>query len=104
MDAWGFTYCTFAFTWIKTNKDGSPFFGVGYYTKSNPEICLLGRKGKPIKVSDSVSSVIISPKLGHSQKPPEARSRIEQLCGDVPRIELFAREKVAGWEPWGNQI
>lgn len=65
---------------------------------------MLGRKGKPIKISDCVSSVILSPKLGHSQKPPEVRRRIVQLCGDVPRIELFAREKVDGWDAWGDQL
>ena len=104
LEAWGFQYLTIGFNWIKFNNDGSPFFGVGYYTKSNGEQCLLGRKGKPIKISDCVSSVILSPKLGHSQKPPEVRRRIVQLCGDIPRIELFAREKVDGWDAWGDQL
>ena len=40
----------------------------------------------------------------HSQKPDEARDRIVQLFGDVPRIELFARQKVDGWDSWGNEI
>jgi site-specific DNA-methyltransferase (adenine-specific) len=80
------------------------FFGIGYYTKSNCEVCLLGVKGKPFKISNQVSSVIISPLRNHSQKPPEAQERIIKLCGDVPRIELFARQKTEGWDVWGNEV
>lgn len=103
--AWGFKYKTLGFSWIKTNKkNGKPFFGIGYYTKSNCEVCLIGVKGKPIKNSDSVSSVIISHREEHSKKPEEARKRIVQLCGDLPRIELFARQRVDGWDSWGNEV
>jgi len=105
LEAWGFKYKTLGFSWIKTNrKSGTPFFGIGYYTKSNCEVCLIGVKGKPIKVSNSVSSVIMSPIQQHSKKPEEARNRIVQLCGDVPRIELFARQTAAGWDSWGNEV
>src|SRR3990167_4725348 len=105
MRVWGFQYKTLGFSWIKTNKnDGKPFFGIGYYTKSNCEVCLIGVRGKPIKVSDSVSSVIISPKENHSQKPDEARKRIVEFCGDVPRLELFSRQKVEGWDCLGNEV
>ena len=103
--AWGFTYKTLGFSWIKTNKNnGKPFFGIGYYTKSNCEVCLIGVKGKPIKVSNSVSSVIISPRQEHSKKPDQIRDKIVELCGDVPRIELFARKKAEGWDVWGNEV
>ena len=99
---WGFTYNTLGFSWIKTNKkNGKPFFGIGYYTKSNCEVCLIGVKGKPIKQSDNVSSVIISPRMEHSKKPDEVRKRIVELCGDVPRIELFARQAADRWDCWG---
>jgi len=101
---WGFTYKTLGFSWIKTNKDGSPFFGIGYYTKSNCEVCLIGVKGKPIKVSDFVSSVLISPREEHSKKPDVTREKIIQLCGDIPRVELFARQKTEGWDVWGNEV
>lgn len=113
---WGFKYKTLAFSWIKTNRrqnlkqmsflPSNPdlFFGIGYYTKSNCEVCLLGTKGKPIKISNNVSSVIISKIRGHSKKPKEVRQRIVKLCGDIPRIELFAREKTKGWDAWGNEI
>ena len=103
--AWGFKYKTLGFSWIKTNKNnGKPFFGIGYYTKSNCEVCLIGVKGKPIKVSNSVSSVIISPRQEHSKKPDQIRDKIVELCGDVPRIELFARKKAEGWDVWGNEV
>lgn len=103
--SWGFKYKTLGFSWIKTNKNnGKPFFGIGYYTKSNCEVCLIGVKGKPIKVSNSVSSVIISPRQEHSKKPDQIRDKIVELCGDVPRIELFARKKTEGWDVWGNEV
>jgi site-specific DNA-methyltransferase (adenine-specific) len=103
--AWGFKYKTLGFSWIKTNpKNGKPFFGIGYYTKSNCEVCLIGVKGKPIKKSNSISSVIISPREKHSKKPDVVRDKIVELCGDVPRIELFARERKDGWDAFGNEI
>jgi site-specific DNA-methyltransferase (adenine-specific) len=103
--AWGFEYRTIGFCWVKVNKrDGKPFFGIGHYTKSNAEVCLLAIRGRPRVVSNYVSSVIISPREEHSKKPDEARDRIVQLCGDVPRIELFARKQVPGWDCWGNEV
>lgn len=103
--SWGFKYKTLGFSWIKTNKnDGKPFFGIGYYTKSNAEICLIGVKGKPIKASNSVSSVIISKREAHSKKPDIVRNKIVEFCGDIPRIEIFGREKFDGWDVIGNDI
>lgn len=101
--SWGFKYVTLGFSWIKTNKhNAKPFFGVGYYTKSNCEVCLLGIKGKLKPISNGVSSCIISERREHSRKPDEVRERIVQLFGDLPRIELFARQKSVGWDCWGN--
>lgn len=103
--AWGFKYKTLGFSWIKTNtKNGKPFFGIGYYTKSNCEVCLIAVKGKPIKISNSISSVLIAPREAHSKKPDIVRDRIVELCGDIPRIELFSRHKVQGWDTWGNEV
>jgi len=105
IDAWGFSYKTVAFVWIKTNKKSpSLFFGLGFWTRSNAEICLLATKGRPKRVSAKVHQVIISPVEAHSKKPDEARTRIEKLIGDVPRIELFARQIMAGWDAWGDEI
>ena len=102
---WGFQYKTLGFSWIKTNRNNDkPFFGIGYYTKSNCEVCLIGVRGVPFKVSNKVSSVIISPMERHSQKPDIVRTKIVELCGEVSRIELFARRKVDGWDCWGNEV
>jgi N6-adenosine-specific RNA methylase IME4 len=102
---WGFEYKTVAFTWVKLNKiKKSWFWGMGRWTRSNAELCLLCTKGKPKRISASVHSVIESSIRKHSQKPDEARDRIITLLGDIPRIELFAREKIKGWDSWGDEI
>lgn len=104
--AWGFTYKTVAFTWVKQNKKSDKIFmGMGYYTRANAEYCLLATRGKILKrESHSVSSVIISHIRQHSKKPDEARARIVNLFGQRPRIELFARQKSEGWDCWGNEV
>ena len=28
----------------------------------------------------------------------------DPVMGDLPRIELFARERAEGWDSWGDQI
>ena len=105
MEAWGFIYRTTAFTWHKLNpKSGTDFFGLGYYTRSNNEVCLLGMKGNVKVKSHNVFQVLMTPRGKHSEKPQEARDRIIQLFGDIPRIELFARQKTEGWDVWGNEV
>lgn len=104
--AWGFTYKTVAFTWVKQNKKSNGIFtGMGYYTRSNAEYCLLATSGKILeRKSRSVSSVVLSHIERHSKKPDEVRKRIVDLLGDIPRIELFAREQANGWDCWGNEV
>ena len=109
LEQWGFEYKTVAFVWLKTNINNMGFFfGIGYYTKSNAEICLLGTKGNAhtLVKSNSISQVIITPKTKHSKKPDEARIKIRELCGDnVNRIELFARKKTDWFgDVWGNEV
>jgi len=106
VEAWGYEYKTVAFTWLKLNPSGQGFkMGLGYHTRGNAEICLLATRGKGLRrVDKSVMQVIISPAQEHSQKPDEARRRIERLYGDVPRVELFARQRRPGWAAWGNQV
>lgn len=103
--AWGFTYKTIAFQWVKQNKSGNGyFFGLGRWTRGNSEPCLLAVKGKPRRVSASVSQLVVSPLRVHSQKPDEVRDKIVQLMGgDLPRVELFARSAAPGWDCWGNE-
>jgi len=103
--SWGFEYKTCAFVWIKKNKNiNTNFMGMGRWTRANAELCLLATKGKPQRVSASVHSVIESPIERHSKKPDVVRKKIIQLCGDLPRIELFARQKTQGWDIWGNEV
>lgn len=104
MKSWGFSFKTVAFVWVKQNKDGSPFTGMGYWTRANAEICLLGVRGKISRKSKSVKQVILSPRREHSRKPDEVRERIVSLMGNLPRIELFARQKTEGWDAIGYDI
>jgi len=103
LKSWGFTYKTVAFTWVKTNKNNSYYSGLGFYTNSNCEICLIGRKGKFSRVSKNIKQLVVDQLREHSRKPDCIRDRIVQLCGDLPRIELFARQKSEGWDTWGNE-
>ena len=103
--AWGFKYKTVAFVWIKQNKSGKGwFFGLGFWTRGNAEICLLATKGKPKRLSKRIHQLIISPVMEHSRKPAEVREKIVELVGELPRLELFAREKTDGWDVWGNEV
>lgn len=103
--AWGFEYKTAAFVWVKKNRrSDSWFMGLGNWTRSNTEICLLATRGRPKRVSASVRSLVISHIGRHSAKPPEVRESIVRLMGDVNRIELFARERAEGWDAWGNEV
>ena len=105
ISAWGFQFKTVAFVWLKQNRVAKTwFFGMGYWTRSNAEICLFATRGKPKRQSKSIHQFIISPKEQHSKKPDEARQRIVELMGDIPRVELFARDYAAGWDVWGNEI
>ncbi len=113
MREWGFDYKTTAFTWVKLNKNGellkedgtlNAFSGLGYYTNSNVELVLLGRKGKSLeRESKSVKQVVVAPIGAHSAKPAEVRDRIVTLYDDEPRLEMFARVAPENWDIWGNQ-
>lgn len=115
---WGFTYKTCAFVWVKTNRNSNPaqfmmrggdvmdtFNGLGRWTRGNTEFVLLATRGKGLRrLSSSVRQLVFSPLRKHSQKPDEVRDRIVQLVGDLPRVELFARNRTAGWDVFGNQV
>lgn len=107
MRGWGFRYVTTAFTSRGKNlgkKRQAIFSGMGKWTRANSEICFCGTKGNISRVDASVPQVILSPVGEHSKKPDEVRQRILKLMGDLPRIELFAREKHIGWDAWGDEI
>lgn len=112
LSAWGFTYKTIAFQWVKLTSTGKENYGLGRWTRGNSEPCFLATRGKPSRVNAGVrqlvwtmESELVCAQIGeHSAKPPEVRDRIVTLMGDVPRVELFAREAPPGWDCWGNQV
>lgn len=105
MALWEFEFKTAAFVWVKTNKKGGAFKGLGHYTRGNAEFVLLGLRGKLARVDKGVGSAILLPRSRHSEKPEEVYRRIEALYGeDMRRIELFARKERKGWKSVGNEI
>lgn len=113
--AWGFTYKTIGFYWAKqrriTSSRGKQFedeskrqfpMGTGYWTRANPETCLLFTRGAPKRVATDVRKLIVAPRREHSRKPDEAHERIEALVAG-PYLEMFARTERPGWTTWGNQ-
>lgn len=104
--SWGFVYKTMAFAWVKTNADGSPFQGMGFYTRSNAELCLLATRGKGLaRVAADVPQVILSRRREHSRKPDGQYDRVDRLFGPgVRRLELFARTAWPGWTAWGREV
>lgn len=113
INAWGFKYKTIGFQWIKTNKKiNNPlffsvknlFFGLGRWTRGNTEPCLIAVKGKPKRINNSISQLVIEPITQHSKKPDIVKEKIVKLIGDLPRVELFARQRTEGWDVWGNEV
>ena len=89
IQAWGFTYKSVAFVWLKKNrKADSWFYGLGFWTRGNAEICLLATRGHPKRQAANIHQFIISPIEAHSKKPDEARDKIVALMGDVPVARL----------------
>ena len=116
MAAWGFTYKTLAFIWIKRNPTNiGLFMGTGQYTRSNSEPCLLGVRGHghtlrqdagvlQVMEAEELGDLIEAPRRAHSRKPDDQYTRIDRLVGDVPRVELFARRKRENWASWGHGV
>ena len=103
--AWGFKFKSIGFQWIKLNKkNGKPFFGLGRWTRGNTEPCYIATKGKPSRIAKDISQLIFAPIGKHSEKPPIVRDKIVKLMGELPRIELFARQYADGWDCWGNEV
>lgn len=107
IEAWGFEYKTVAFYWVKLNSaakhDGDYFTGLGYWTRANPEQCLLATRGKPSRQAKDVRRLVVEKRREHSRKPDCVRERIERLVAG-PYLELFARETKHGWDRWGDQV
>lgn len=114
MKSWGFKYKTVAFVWSKRYKDGSPVANLGRWTMGNVEMCLLGTKGSPKRIKENVRQLVEDYRAEHSRKPDSIRSHIVELMGDLPRLELFARDngdknlfgenRLDGWDVFGNEV
>jgi N6-adenosine-specific RNA methylase IME4 len=104
LKAWGFRYVTVGFTWIKKTKHDKIHRGPGGYTSANAEFCLIGVKGSKLPEKKLIPSVVLYPRLRHSEKPPIVRTRIEQMYPNARRIEMFARHTAEGWSAWGNEV
>lgn len=111
ISAWGFSYKTCGFAWIKGDTRQPDFFrddfdaymGLGYWTRANSEVCLLATRGKPKRLNADVRQGIIAPRREHSRKPDGIHERIERLVAG-PYLELFARQRRPGWDCWGNEV
>lgn len=111
MAAWGFHYRGVHSVWVKTARDGRIISGQGVrptFSKPTTEFLLVGstcRRGRPLPLlTEAQGQVVLAPRGRHSEKPSVFRERIVELLGNVARIELFARERVAGWDAWGNDV
>jgi len=106
IEAWGFKYITIIFVWEKKTITGKTVCNLGAWTMKNYEICLFGTKGTMLKYKkiNNILQKVEALRKKHSQKPQKVRENIELLFGDLPRIELFAREKTDGWDVWGDEI
>ena len=106
MEVWGFKYITVAFVWEKKTKTGKTVANLGAWTMKNYELCLFGTKGTMLKYKkvNNIYQKVEDERTIHSRKPRQVRTNIETLFGDLPRIELFAREKTEGWDVWGNEV
>lgn len=105
ISTWGFKLKTMSgFTWVKTTKNKKLFFGMGFWTRQCSEQCLIAVKGKPKRIVRNMRNVVFTGYDGHNVKPDIFRKKIVELMGDIPRIELFARQRVSGWDAFGDQI
>jgi N6-adenosine-specific RNA methylase IME4 len=111
IDAWGFKFKTCGFCWVKADatqiemfeEEVEPDMLLGYWTRSNSEVCLLATRGKPQRMAADVRQAIIAPRREHSRKPEGVHARIERLVAG-PYLELFARQRRPGWDCWGNEV
>ena len=105
LSAWGFTYKT-NLVWYKIRTDGGPDGrGVGFYFRNVTELVLFGVRGalRTAAPGRRQTNVIAQRKREHSKKPAELYDIVE-ACSPGPYLELFARERRAGWAQWGDQV
>jgi len=99
LKAWGFNYRT-CLVWDKE------VIGMGYWFRNQHEILLVGTKGKisPPKPEMRISSVFRQKRGEHSDKPDWIRTLIMKWYPSLNKIELFSRDRIKGWDVWGNEV
>lgn len=102
LDAWGFRFLTSG-VWVKRTCGGKLAFGTGYRLRCASEPFMLGAMGKP-STTRAQRTVIEGPLREHSRKPDEAYAAAERLMPRAFRADLFARERRAGWDGWGDEL
>jgi N6-adenosine-specific RNA methylase IME4 len=109
--AWKLHYRGVAYVWVKVGKSGRIINGQGVpptFTKPTTELLLAATTmptGRPFPLLDlAQAQVVLAPRGAHSEKPAVFREAIERLCGDRPRIELFARQRAEHWDAWGAEL
>ena len=105
MESWGFRYITVGFIWNKKAETTNGYNAIlSQYTRKSCEFCFIGRCGEKIVKNSNVDQFISESKKEHSKKPKVVRERILKMCGDISRIELFSRDRIEGWDCWGNEV
>lgn len=112
IEAWGFTWKSNAFTWVKTKKHAQEPYHLsdfpmsqGYGTRANPERCMYAVKGQPKRISKGIPELVIAPRREHSRKPDEMYDLIQRLYPG-PYLEMFGRRTPYGqqWSVWGDEV
>lgn len=100
--SWGFKYST-TLVWAKNGG------GLGGAFKITTEFLLFCRRGK-LKTNETIRGTWFNAKRHyvngypkHSKKPFFFHHLIERVSPG-PYLELFARERTAGWDVWGNEV
>lgn len=105
VNTWGFKLKTMTgFNWVKLTKLNKLHFGMGFWTRAGSECCLIATKGKPKPIKRNIRSVVKAYAGEHSKKPNIIADKIVELCGDLPRLEIFARDRKHGWDSWGLEV
>jgi N6-adenosine-specific RNA methylase IME4 len=118
MKAWGFEYKTGG-PWVKRTAGGKATFGTGFLYRSASEAFITGTRGNAFSGSRSIRNLIETGdelfrnldgweidalRREHSRKPDEMRTHVDQIVAGGPACELFAREKWAGRDVWGDEV
>ena len=90
----------YRFTMVWKKNGGNKIMGLPQY---NCEFIVCGSKGIPTFVDETqFFTAFDAPRTGHSIKPVEFYQLIERVA-PAPRLDMFSRRQLDGFEVWGNQ-